>query len=199
MAASRIILLQKAIAGGKAPAPVFVDGKLTYESLFNYTLSGVYPDPVKESAVGQTFTSLNQAGIRIIEARFNLKKFPTDSDYPTGILRARLYEITGTHGEDAVPTGDHLAESEDVIIEDLLTTYDWNALPFIDGQQYVFSPNKHYAIVLIVVSFAGGGGVDVCADYAGGHDGNMFRWYPPWQSWEHFDVWDLLFQIWGKG
>ena len=200
MAARRILLL-RAIVGGKVPIPVLIDSKLTYENLLDWVLSGAFPHPTANSAVGQTFTSLNQEGIRITEARFNLNKFATDSIWPTGILRARLYEITGTHGEDAVPTGDPLAESEDVIIEDLLTTYDWTTFPFIGNQRYVLSANKHYAIALIVASLAGGGGggVHVCADYAGGHDGNMFQWYPPWQSWEHLDVWDLLFQIWGKG
>lgn len=116
--------------GGAPPIPVLIDYfDVTQNAL--YGLTRVFPCTVGRCSVGQSL-AVDKAR-KITSAKFGLRK---ELGSPVGNLVAVLYNITGTHGTDAKPTGDPLATSDPIPIEDLTGTVVNYEFAFPKNQQY---------------------------------------------------------------
>jgi len=125
------------------------------------------------SARGQCFTVDKE--IYLCKAKFYL----TRALNPDGVLKAYLYDITGTCGIDALPTGLPLAESDVVAMSgiDLTPTFVLVTFNFPDPK-YKLETNHSYAIVVVVLDCTtcdASNNVEVGLDgTASTHDGNAF-------------------------
>lgn len=90
--------------------------------------------------VSQSFISANG---RMSSAKFYLKKVGS----PTGNAIAALYELSGTHGTNAVPTGAALATSDNFDVSTLTTSYQLITFTFSGANRYNITAAYYYEIV----------------------------------------------------
>lgn len=165
----------------------------------NYDNDGVidilHPSSIPDyySAYGQCFTV--KENMKLTKARFYLRKY----GIPTGKLVARLYNITGTYGIDGKPIGSHLAESEEVTIEELPTSHALIDFNFIEDNQYEMISGSHYVIVVLAKSGDVGfpyKEVWVGRDYSSPtHDGNYCSFSD--NNWYASSAYDTIFYVYG--
>lgn len=160
-------------------------------------LLGVHPSADADvSASGQCFPITPAFNARLTSCKFNMAKIGA----PVGVLRAGLYEITGTIGVDAKPTGSELATSNDVAMASLnpvarqLVTFTF---PF---PYYMMDHNKDYCIVVYVYSATtldGANYVSVGHDTsAPSHVGN--RAFYNNSAWTGDNTRDVCFYVYGR-
>lgn len=126
-----------------AGAP-FVDGYDVSNSNANFTLVGTGGF----NQVGQTFMG---NGSRINTAYFWVTKIGA----PTGPIYARLYNVTGTYGSTALPTGSAIASSTSIDASTISTTSTLYAFPFTTP--YLLANGTPYAVTLDVTGDSFGG------------------------------------------
>lgn len=102
-------------------------------------------------------------------------KFYLDKDgSPTGNAYAKIYNITGTHGSNAIPTGSPIATSDAFNVATLTTSFAWITFNFTGNNRVLLSKDNKYAIAL---EFSGGNDtnyVEFTCQFAGDtHAGNM--------------------------
>jgi hypothetical protein len=102
-------------------------------------------------------------------------KFYLDKDgSPTGNAYAKIYNITGTHGSTAIPTGSPIATSDAFNVATLTTSFAWITFNFTGNNRVLLSKNNKYAIAL---EFSGGNAsnyIEFTSQFNGDtHAGNM--------------------------
>jgi hypothetical protein len=108
------------------------------ESNQNVVLSLINPDWALTKA-GQSFTAID--GV-IDSCKFYLKK----SGSPTGNAVAKIYNITGTYGVDAKPTGAALATSNNFNVANLTTTLALATFNFSGANRITLVSGLYYVI-----------------------------------------------------
>jgi len=133
--------------GRYIPCEIVVDS-YSEENQNTYTsIEVVHPSNIFEnSAVGQSFRTPAGTQYKLCKAKFYLKRYGS----PVGNLVARLYNITGTHGSSARPTGTHLAESRLVAMENIPTGFTLIEFTFSGVQEYLMETNRVYCIECVV-------------------------------------------------
>ena len=121
---------------------------------------------------------------------------------PTGNLVAKLYDITGSFGSTATPTGSALATSVDLDVATLTTSYLEKEIAFTT--QYTMVDGYNYAISF---EYSGGDGsnyVHVEGDSTGTHAGNLATYAGSWTAAAAEDLWfkcfasPILYEITGE-
>jgi hypothetical protein len=144
------------------------------------------------SAYGQVFQSVSGAG-RLSGATFWASKIGGI----TGVAVAKLYEITGTPGTDAEPTGDALATSESVDF-DTISASGYQLLEFEFTDKYQLSDLHDYAIIMEATVGTVGNYVYAGADNSSpSHDGNLC--YKYLGAWGSLSTMDMIFDVHTEG
>ena len=99
-------------------------------------------------AVGQTFSNNLDNDARLVSAQFSLWR----EGSPTGNVYAALYNLTGTFGTNAKPTGEAIAISDNVDITTIPNTQVpvlWTSFSFSGDNQVVLEKNGQYGITCV--------------------------------------------------
>lgn len=153
-------------------------------------LTAAYPSGSGALAYGETFKpSVARA---LTSCKFRLKKLVS----PSGTLRAYLYAHSGDFGS-GIPTGDPLATSDPITIEDLTTTYTLKTFTF-DGLT-VLEADTPYVLVVYSTdgNLDGTNYVRVAAVAVGEHEGNGVRFLSAIGYWQAYSTIDVMFYAYG--
>lgn len=119
-------------------------------------------------------------GAALGTCKFFLKK----TSSPTGNAVATLYDMSGTFGFDAIPSGEALATSDNFDVSALTTSFALITFTFSGANQYVMSNEINYCIAIEFSGGDGGNNVNVGSDSsAPSHPGNastkpLSEWFP---------------------
>lgn len=156
------------IQGGRASDDL-IDSYPTSERSTNWNLADVHPaDLPQYSAVGQAFTT--NALYKVTSCKFYFDQVGS----PTGYLQCRIYEVTGTVGSSAVPTGDALAYSSFLYSGTMATDYTLYEFTFTGSNSINLEASHNYAVVVIAYNSTINGSnlLSVGIDSSGTHAGN---------------------------
>ena len=143
------------------------------------------------SAVGQAFTG---NGGPINTVKFYLKKVGS----PTGTLTAKIYNITGTYGTDATPTGSPLATSNTVDVSTLSTAYQ--LITFTFPTPYTTTNGTHYIVTCEDSSASDTDYVVAGSDSSSPtHSGNYCQYASFNGIWSGSASQDICFYVGGQG
>ena len=151
------------------------------------------------SAIGQAFkVKTTGAKYKLTQIKVYLGQYQS----PTGHLKAVLYNITGTYGTNAKPTGSPLAESELVDVSVLGSDFSVIVFNFVGANQYEVLKDHVYGFAIQAVD----GNIDSdrwvkgrWRGETGGcetHDGNWFGFKN--STWEDNNDFDLCFLVYGE-
>jgi len=121
-----------------------------------------------------TFKSGSYVG-QVKAAQIWIKKVGT----PNGVLRAHIFDCTGTPGAGAEPTGSALATSNSINCVDLTTSYQW--IQFVFDTPAILSPSTNYCIVMETTNTINSAanattwGIDATLPTKNNHGGNSGR------------------------
>lgn len=143
------------------------------------------------SAGGQTFVVTQNTFIT--KATFELYKVGS----PVGNLRAAIYNMSGTFGNDGVPTGDKLDDSANLDMDEPYS--GWELYNFTFSGELEVTPG-YYCVVAYVyeaTTLNATNFIRVGADFSGGDDGNLVKyaggeWATP------YPVKDCCYYVYGK-
>ena len=148
-------------------------------------------------AHGQTFSNNLLNNVRLTSAQFNLRK----SGSPIGNVYAALYNLTGTFGTNAKPTGEAIAISDNVDVTTISTLNSWISFSFSEDNQVVLEVAGQYGVACI---FNGGDSSNYLLiqgdqyDSTFEHDdGNTFSSYNL-STWGGNDDHDKGFRVYGN-
>lgn len=114
----------------------------------NFPLTAVHPSlSAPYSAVGQSFITPASPQYKLYSAMFYVKIVGS----PTGIIKAYLYNSTGAVGSEK-PTGNPLAISDGIVIENLTTSYQLIEFLFTGAEQITLNVSTNYCIDVVVES-----------------------------------------------
>jgi hypothetical protein len=121
--------------------------------------------------VGQTFTNINQSLLN--SCKFYLRKEGT----PTGNAYVEIYNLTGTPGTNAHPTGTALATSDNFDISTLaFPAFNLITFTFSGANIITLNANTIYGLSLYVNGGGSSNWVDLGTDLSSPtHNGNLFR------------------------
>jgi hypothetical protein len=140
------------------------------------------------SGVGQTFTG---DGRPIKAVMFYARKV----GFPTGTLTAKIYNITGTYGTNAIPTGEPLAVSYSLDASALLTSFQ--LVTFIFPTPYTTTNGAYYAVTCETDISSSNNYVYIGSDSSSPtHSGNYFSRIGT--SWSSNSAIDLCFYVSGR-
>lgn len=118
----------------------------TYPETYNNSdesIQAVHPSgTTAPSAQGQCFLTPLISSYKLTSVKFYMRKIGS----PIGILKARLYLMTGTYGSSGKPTGSPLASSDAVAMENIPTSNTLIEFIFSGNQQYSLSKSTMYSI-----------------------------------------------------
>lgn len=193
---------QDVVIDGEAEAEVtrvvtLLDGHSTTHYNNDGYIGAVHPSSTTSvSGYGQAFkVKTVGAKYKLTQCVFGIRKI--SGAY--GHLKAVLYDVTGTYGTDAKPTGSALAESELVNIDDLTLAYQQVAFNFTGANQYEVLKDHVYGVDVQMVD---GGGVGFWwlqfkENYGDNtHDGNQFTYHD--LAWYYLTSYDCCFRVYGE-
>jgi len=195
---SSFLLASMLLGEGGEPMVTLLDGHSQSHYNMAQAISAVHPASYQLwSAVGQAFTvKTAEETYKLTQAKFYLKRVGS----PTGHLKACLYNMTGTYGTNAKPTGSPLASSELVDITNLGLNYSETTFSFVGDQQYEVTKDQKYCIVVQANdgSLNGSNRVNLKASYTSEatHDGNEC-WFAS-SGWLTGSSYDLCFLVYGE-
>lgn len=111
------------------------------DSYSHYT-EGFDLDSAGQPYFGQTFANTNLVSLD------SVKFYLFRTSVTTGNLVAYVYNVTGTYGTTAKPTGSPIATSDNVTISSLTTSYSLIPFTFSGANRITLSANTKYAIVV---------------------------------------------------
>lgn len=148
-------------------------------------------------AVGQTFSNNLDNDARLVSAQFSLWR----KGSPTGNVYAALYNLTGTFGTNAKPTGEAIAISDNVDITTIPTSASWINFPFSGDNQVVLEKNGQYGITCVFNGGDSNNKLYIRGDqYNSGYehdDGNGFS-SSNLSTWGGSDSHDMGFKVYGN-
>ena len=103
--------------------------------------------------VGQAFTGESSPGSTLVSSKFYMKK----TNLPTGNAVSKIYDVTGTYGTEAIPSGTALATSGNLDVSTLTGSLVVKTFSFTGANQIELDRDKVYAVT---VEYAGGDGTD---------------------------------------
>ncbi len=153
---------------------------------YSETNQNAYLQSNQASEVGQAFTSTPAT---LTSSKFYLRKINS----PTGDMISHLYNITGTYGTDAKPTGSALISSTAIDASTLTTSF---ALVEFTFSAYSLSAG-YYAITLAYTDAGDTNriyyGIDTTTPT---HDGNIC--YKVGANWTGTNIYDDCFYVYGN-
>jgi len=149
------------------------------------------------SARGQCFFTESNEDLYLCKVKFYLSRNPT----PDGNLKAYLYEITGTYGTNAVPTGAPLAMSNAVPMSSVGPLVTFSLITFtFPSPRYRLQASHHYAIAVVVLDCTtcdADNNIEAGFDFtAPSHGGNAF--YYRNGGWISVATHDTCFYVYGE-
>lgn len=156
----------------------------------NYFLGQDFIGPNKVISAAQSFTC--PSTIPLYSAKFYLKK----TGLPTGNAVAKLYNITGTSGVNATPTGAAIATSDNLDVSTLTGSKALVQLLFTGANAIALSASTNYAIAFEYSNGDASNYVEVGTDTSSPtHAGNNSFFYTI--AWADDASTDTIFYVYG--